>query len=761
MLKDKNPLIILGAVFLFFLPVILSPYIWGFRDFHRYIYPLKYFARESMLSGIIPFWNPYIGSGMPYLANLQSCIFYPPSIFIYMLPLNLGLKVYVLFHFALAGISMYLLARKIGLCETSSLVASIVWTFSGWMVSSIDIIIVATSSSYLPLILFFALKSKDGFFYSILTGIALSFQFLAGEPSIFYFTLLLLLCFSFYFKLKMRRTLISILIGIGLSLFQLIPFIEMISYSERLWSQKNTTSWAFVPYELFNFILPSATGNLIKLPHLYLSLDRQMWLKSPYLGIVPFILAAVAILYPKKERAVSFFAGLSCFAILLSFGDRTPLYKLSQFLPLFSLVRYPVKWLYLATFPLSILAGFSACYILKKERVFINLILSAAYLIFLLLSLCFFTNYSFLSHSFAIKWAGNLCSDSFFILIILGFFLIATILFRKSLKEKWYKTLLLGLILTDLFWFGEELNPVIRESLYKEGNIAKFLQATENRYFRYCLSPKTNEDFYVIKGATFEKAVERIQRYAAPNFGMLFGLFDAGAYDSIYLADYFGFRKLIGMAPFQIALPLISMTNIRYIISKWPIKEEEIRLVHTEDELFLYENPNFFARAFFVENFKVIEDRKEVLKYIFSKSFDPEKEVVLEEMVSNKQEAGGRIQNTEYRIQNTESKIIRYEPNKVVIDVKTPNDGFVFLSDTYYPGWKATIDGKKTRLYRANYCFRAVKVEKGDHLIEMRFLPKSFVIGLAGSIISLIFITITFFIVNRPILYTKPTLKIK
>ena len=97
----------------------------------------------------------------------------------------------------------------------------------------------------------------------------------------------------------------------------------------------------------------------------------------------------------------------------------------------------------------------------------------------------------------------------------------------------------------------------------------------------------------------------------------------------------------------------------------------------------------------------------------------------------------------------------------MVIDVKTPNDGFVFLSDTYYPGWKATIDGKKTRLYRANYCFRAVKVEKGDHLIEMRFLPKSFVIGLAGSIISLIFITITFFIVNRPILYTKPTLKIK
>ncbi|MEK9148434.1 MAG: YfhO family protein [Candidatus Desantisbacteria bacterium] len=110
-----------------------------------------------------------------------------------------------------------------------------------------------------------------------------------------------------------------------------------------------------------------------------------------------------------------------------------------------------------------------------------------------------------------------------------------------------------------------------------------------------------------------------------------------------------------------------------------------------------------------------------------------------------------RIENPKSKIQNLKSKIIKYEPNRVVIDVDTASDGFIFLSDTYYPGWRASIDGKKTKLYRANYCFRAVRVEKGHHLIEMKFLPKSFVIGLAGSFISLIFITIVFLIGKRPI----------
>ena len=654
MKKGLSSIILVATTILFFSPVLLTPYIWGFRDFHRYIYPIRFFARESILSGIIPFWNPYLAGGMPFLASLQTCVFYPPSIFIYILPFNLGLKFYVLFHFALAGISMYLLSRELGLCKTSSLIASIVWSFSGWMVSSIDIVIILASSAWLGLILLFALKSKDSLFYSILTGLTLSFQFLAGEPSVFYFTLLFLFCFSFYFRLGLRRTILSILIGIGLSLFQLLPFLEMVSYSTRLHSQESSTYWAFVPYELFSLILPSATGDIIRNPQPYLHLG-QIWLKSSYFGIIPFILSVAVIFSPKKERAVSFFSLLSLFTILLSFGGMTPLYKLLQALPLFSFMRYSVKWLYLATFSLSILAGFSASYILKRDKSSLMLILFSACSIFFLLAFCFFTNYSFLSQFFAesimIRWAGDLSSDSLFILIILGLFIITSILFRQHLvKEGWHKTLLFGLILIDLFWFSEGLNPLIRESLYKEPGIVKIFKSDKDRYFRFCHSPETNKHFSMVRGRSLEEAIENVHRYILPNIGMLFGLFDAGAYDSIYLEDYYKFRWFTGIAPFQIALPLVSMMNIKYIVSKWPIKGEGIRLVYSENELFLYENSRFLARALFIQDFKVIKDRMEVLNYIFSDSFSPEKEVVLEEEVRS-QKSGVRSQKSEVRSQ--------------------------------------------------------------------------------------------------------------
>ncbi|MEK9149454.1 MAG: hypothetical protein AAB267_05350, partial [Candidatus Desantisbacteria bacterium] len=69
MKKGLSSIILVATTILFFSPVLLTPYIWGFRDFHRYIYPIRFFARESILSGIIPFWNPYLAGGMPFLAS--------------------------------------------------------------------------------------------------------------------------------------------------------------------------------------------------------------------------------------------------------------------------------------------------------------------------------------------------------------------------------------------------------------------------------------------------------------------------------------------------------------------------------------------------------------------------------------------------------------------------------------------------------------------------------------------------------------------
>ena len=82
-------------------------------------------------------------------------------------------------------------------------------------------------------------------------------------------------------------------------------------------------------------------------------------------------------------------------------------------------------------------------------------------------------------------------------------------------------------------------------------------------------------------------------------------------------------------------------------------------------------------------------------------------------------------------------EIVRYTPNCVVISARTERPRFLFLSDTYYPGWKVLVNGGESELLRANVAFRAVALPAGEHHIEFVYRPRSFVLGAALSLLSL------------------------
>jgi uncharacterized membrane protein YfhO len=70
------------------------------------------------------------------------------------------------------------------------------------------------------------------------------------------------------------------------------------------------------------------------------------------------------------------------------------------------------------------------------------------------------------------------------------------------------------------------------------------------------------------------------------------------------------------------------------------------------------------------------------------------------------------------------------------LQVNAPEAGFVVLTDTYYPGWQAMVDGQPGRIWPANLAFRAVAVEAGRHEIDFKYLPRTFTFGLWTSMIS-------------------------
>ncbi len=80
-------------------------------------------------------------------------------------------------------------------------------------------------------------------------------------------------------------------------------------------------------------------------------------------------------------------------------------------------------------------------------------------------------------------------------------------------------------------------------------------------------------------------------------------------------------------------------------------------------------------------------------------------------------------------LENESVIITKYQPNKIELSVSLNKPKILFLSETYYPGWKVYIDGNKGRIYRANYAFRGVLLEPGEHKVVFSYRPLSVILG--------------------------------
>jgi hypothetical protein len=88
------------------------------------------------------------------------------------------------------------------------------------------------------------------------------------------------------------------------------------------------------------------------------------------------------------------------------------------------------------------------------------------------------------------------------------------------------------------------------------------------------------------------------------------------------------------------------------------------------------------------------------------------------------------------------ARIVVDEPEHVAIDVDATSDAMLMLTDTYYPGWSATVDGEPAPIWRAYATFRAVHVGAGAHRVEYRYAPRSFTLGAAVSALGLLIVVV-------------------
>jgi hypothetical protein len=148
--------------------------------------------------------------------------------------------------------------------------------------------------------------------------------------------------------------------------------------------------------------------------------------------------------------------------------------------------------------------------------------------------------------------------------------------------------------------------------------------------------------------------------------------------------------------------------------------------------LVVYENPDPIPRAYVATADWSVAAGADALTALTAPGFDPRKVVVIE---SNDSQPLRPNEATDQAI--TPARITEYAPTHVVVEADAGTTGYLVLTDTYYPGWQAALDGHPTPIHRANYLFRAVAIPPGHHTVTFTYAPRSFMLGAGITLLTL------------------------
>lgn len=754
---------------IFFYEVIYGDYLLVERDLSVFFIPPKFFWLESIRNGEFPLWNPYNLFGVPFFASLQPAILYPINLIFLILPFNSAFNWSIILHIFLGGVFVYFLLRDMDANEWASFIGALSFMLGGYLLSVHNLLSILISVVWTPLImLFFRRAVKDGSFKNVLlTGLFLSISFLGGNAEAVFGCLIALSIMAVFSKniggsgtIKAFISLvIAIFIFFCISAVQLMPFLELSSYSIRSEgiSFKEATIWSLAPWDIISFFITDPYDY-------YQNTERywanQSWLKTLYTGFLPFMLMAFYFLKGGKERLLWFVIIASSFFFAL--GGYNPLYYyIYSYVPFFNKTRYPVKFLYLAVIAISITAGLGMHMLMERKKdtrgdYFINVIFLLAFVSAILLVLLN------LGHSyieFFMKSRGvdapdykNVAVNIYNTKRVIFYFTLFGVVLRIGDGAGWGRGITAFLciaLIGDLFGNMGYYQKMDAKDYFRPGwTIEKIASDKDN--FRMLVTPKSSQATYF---APDIKPFDAPKQLLAPSINLIHKISDVRGAEVMRVKRVEDVYNAFVSSPSIDATNLAGLFNIKYVISTSPIKSKEFKLFAAhieglegnykklleEPTIKIYKNQRVIPRAFLVDNYKIFEKDEEMLSAMVNKDFKPDSMMFLKEKplwgneVIESVAQKGKIRK--------EVKIVDNKNNRIKLIAETSGKTLLVLTDTYYPGWKVFVNGKEEKIYLADYAFRAVPLMAGKHEVEFIYDPMSFKVGLAISLFTLIVIS--------------------
>lgn len=737
--------------------------------FHRY--PWRKYTVETLARGRFPLWNPFVFSGVPFIALYRTAVLDPLNLVLGLLPLDAFFGAGAFIRLFIAGLSTFLFLRRLEVGRFGSLVSAISFTFSGFLI--LRLVAIATSVAiWLPFLLLLTeilVLGRDAW-PALPLGIVLGMQLLGGHPETSFHIMLLWISYCGfriacnYREEHDRRAVLrhlglvglAFLIGLGLAAIQLLPFYEWLQQSDEFARRTQSQGFRLIDLGSWQHL---ASGVSFAFPNIF---NNPTWEgtyfsflpgynfveQNAYIGVLPLLLALSALPSWRKRIEVGFFAGMAILALGMTL--HLPLFTILKQVPLFSMTGGRVRLVY--TFCAAVLAGIGAhdllhapsnkaqfrrlMRLLKSYIVIGTAGLVSARLLILVLkdwivaygqkvvdtvlvgrpnprhSLEHYYSLVTAMYSNMLKaFSISNVAMYFPILIAVACLILLFLRSTKKLNAKAFPRLLVALIILDLFAFGMDYNATVDGGLiYPETAAIRFLE-------------RDDETFRIM--ATRQDMV--------PNVSMVYHLADVRG-PALPLRRYArftdGIRSKVPDSTYCLFLDanskLVNLLNVKYIITASELEESSanrLSLVY-DKEIKIYENSSYLPRSFMIYDVFMAQNDEEALRRLADPSFDPGSEIILEEPL-----AVALSENPHPSMAVSEVEVVVYQPELIELDVYTFADGLLFFGDAYYPGWKAYVDGVEEKIYVADYTFRAVYVAPGRHRVQFVYEPFPFKIG--------------------------------
>jgi hypothetical protein len=691
--------------------------------------------------------------GEPLFAAVQPAVLYLLSFLYLVFPVDFAFNLTIVLHFFLAGIFTFLLMKEVEASDEASAIAAVVFTFSGYLLSVHNLLSTLLSVTWLPAVFALYLRTikRKSWHWATICGLGLYCMFSAGGLEVFVMTSGLLLLTAFFpdfygatrVELSFFRRLSYCAVSFGcfllLGAVQVIPFVELISHSIRSAgiSYQEAVLWSFAPKNLLYLLVP----DIFWQGRDYYWED-QSWLKTIYTGILPFFLFCFFLLVKGKRRFVVI--GIMAGAFLLSLGRYNPLYGfLFEWVPFLQVMRYPVKFFLIVIFFLCLAAGWGwdnfREHVLEQGIRWLSGGLFFAFGFLLSLLFLWITFYP------EVLWGkfplDALLVDSKFspeavlhnlqrvmLFAMVGSTWIYLIMRIKRLRPLGFYGILI-LLLSDLFAgnYGFYL-AADKKVFHGETQNLKVLRDDPDLYRVFTQKKVMQLGFPY---GNHEEYLRAIQDVFVPNLLMERERFDVWGFSILSLKNYYKIITLVQSAPRPDSTNLLNMMNVKYVLWSEALDSPGYELLKKDKKAYLYKNNNYLPRAFLVQQFKVLKDDESFRQTMQSLEFDPAATVLFKQ-----EPAGFPLSPKSIKRVKDSVQIDDYTTNTIKLTVTSSCRQFLVLSETFYPGWKAFVDGRVVPVYEANFAFRAIEVPPGEHAITFSYNPLSFTIGLLISLVS-------------------------